>query len=328
MIDSSSVLDVSGLSVSYSAPSEPATPVVDGVTFSLHAGEIFGLVGESGCGKSTVSLAIMGLLPKPYGRIVAGSVMLQGKELVGLSRRELAQFQGSTMSMVFQEPMTSLNPAFTIGDQLAEPLRIHRKQSAREAKRRAVELLDLVGITRPAEMMDQFPHQLSGGMRQRVMIAMALSCEPRVIIADEPTTALDVTIQAQVLELLRDLCDRTGTAVLLITHDLGVIAETCDSVGVMYAGQIVEHAATNEVFAHPRHPYTRGLLRATPNVSGARVRRLPTIPGTVPAPGTVPGCQFSTRCTFYDQGACAIPRIPLLHVGESDVRCVRQEVTA
>jgi oligopeptide/dipeptide ABC transporter ATP-binding protein len=279
---------------------------VDDLSFSLPRGGTLGLVGESGSGKSVTSLCVMGLLPEPHGRILAGSIRLQGRELVGLPEREWQRLRGAQVAMIFQEPMTSLNPVYSVGAQIGEAVRLHRKVSRRDARARAVELLKLVGIPDPAERVDAYPHQLSGGMRQRVMIAMALSCEPSVLIADEPTTALDVTIQAQILELLRSLQQQLSMSVLLITHDLGVVAHHVARVVVMYAGRLVEEAPVTELFARPLHPYTRGLLRSIPPVGSSRLgearpRRLPTIEGLVPSLLDLPGgCRFAPRCELRE----------------------------
>ncbi len=272
---------------------------VDGVTFDLHEGEVLGIVGESGCGKSVTSLSILGLVPTPPGRVVEGSsVRFRGRELLGLPAAQLRRIRGAEIAMIFQEPMTSLNPVFTVGEQVAEPLRTHLGMSRAAARKRAVELLDLVGIAAPARRATEHPHQLSGGMRQRVMIAMALACEPDVLIADEPTTALDVTIQAQILELIGGLRQRLGMAVLLITHDLGVVAETCDRVLVMYAGRIVERAPVDALFRSPCHPYTEGLLGAVPRLDRS-ADRLAVIPGQVPSAYAWPsGCRFANRCPY------------------------------
>ena len=268
---------------------------VDGVSFSVAAGGALGIVGESGCGKSLTARSLLGLLPR-RARIAAGSVRLGGRELVGLDERELGKLRGNRASMVFQEPMTSLNPVLSIGDQVAEPLRIHEGMTRRAARDEAVRLLSLVGIADAARRADEHPHRLSGGMRQRVMIAMALACRPDLLIADEPTTALDATIQAQILELLGGLRRERGMALVLITHDLGVVAERCDEVVVMYAGQVVERAAAAELVARPRHPYTVGLLAALPS-RRAPGERLAEIRGVVPAPREMPsGCRFAERC--------------------------------
>ena len=270
---------------------------VDGVDFSIAEGETLGIVGESGCGKTVTSLAILDLLPRPPGRIEAGSsIRLEGTELVGAPDALLRSVRGNRVAMIFQEPMSSLNPVIRIGDQIGEALRLHRGLDRAAARAEAIRLLGEVGIPSPADRVDAYPHQLSGGMRQRVMIAMALSCEPDLLIADEPTTALDVTIQAQILELLADLRRRHGMAVLLITHDLGVVSEVCDRVLVMYAGQIVEEAVVDDLFVAPRHPYTRGLLGSLPGVAGSG-RRLTPIAGSVPSPLNWPvGCRFRDRC--------------------------------
>jgi peptide/nickel transport system ATP-binding protein len=278
-------------------------------------------VGESGCGKSVTSLSIMRLIPQPPGEIVAGSsIRLRDEELVSASDGRMREIRGNDIAMIFQEPMTSLNPVFTIGDQIAESIRLHRKQSKQEARKAAIEALRLVGIPNPEDRVDHYPHQLSGGQRQRVMIAMALSCEPALLIADEPTTALDVTIQAQILELIADLRQRLGMAIVLITHDLGVVAEVCDRVAVMYAGEIVEEGPVAEIFGNPRHPYTEGLLKAIPRL-GERADRLAVIPGTVPSATAWPvGCRFHTRCP-YGWDLCVKQHPDLLDVqGRSDHR--------
>ncbi|WUI04260.1 ABC transporter ATP-binding protein [Spirillospora sp. NBC_00431] len=269
---------------------------VNGVDLHLRRGETLGLVGESGCGKSMTGLSVMGLLP-PGGHVTAGSIKLEGRELVGLPEKDYQRIRGNEIAMIFQDPMTSLNPTKTIGAQVAEPVRLHRGASPKEARDRALEMLALVGIARPAERLGQYPHELSGGLRQRVMIAMALSCEPKVLIADEPTTALDVTVQAQVLRLLHDLKDRLGMAMLLITHDMGVIARWADRVSVMYAGGIVESARTGELFTGMRHPYAQALLACTPRLTQRREHTLFSIPGSPPDLADPPaGCRFAARC--------------------------------
>ncbi|MFB4278675.1 dipeptide ABC transporter ATP-binding protein [Nonomuraea sp. MTCD27] len=285
-----------------------AVDVVRAVDLRLRPGETLGLVGESGSGKSMTGLSIMGLLP-PGGRITEGSIKLDGRELVGLPEREYQRIRGNEIAMVFQDPMTSLNPTKTIGEQVAEPIRLHLGASPRQARERAIEMLALVGIARPAERFGDHPHQLSGGLRQRVMIAMALSCEPKVLIADEPTTALDVTVQAQVLRLLHDLKDRLGMAMLLITHDMGVIARWADRVSVMYGGGIVESARTGELFAGMRHPYTQALLACTPRLTQRREHTLYSIPGAPPDLADPPaGCRFAARCAHAtDRCAGAAP---------------------
>ena len=271
---------------------------VDGVSFDVPRGKTVGLVGESGCGKSVTSLSIMGLVPSPPGRIERGSMRFDGRELVGLSERELRKLRGSKIGMIFQEPMTALNPVFTVGMQVMEAVRAHAKVSRAAARARAIELFTRVGISAPAERIEAYPHQLSGGMRQRVMIAIALASEPELLIADEPTTALDVTIQAQILDLLASLQRDLGMSMLLITHDLGVVAEHAHDVVVMYAGKVVESATCTELFAAPQHPYTRGLLRSVPGYAGnIGQTRLPTIAGVVPDLSHLPvGCRFQERC--------------------------------
>ncbi len=297
---------------------------VDGVSFEVHPGETVGIVGESGCGKTVTSLSIMGLIPRPPGRIVEGSsIRFRGRELTDLGEGELRRIRGNEIAMIFQEPMTSLNPVYTVGDQIREALRLHRKMGRAEARAAGVAALREVGIPEPEQRFDEYPHQLSGGMRQRVMIAMALSCEPDLLIADEPTTALDVTIQAQILDILAELRVRRGMAILLITHDLGVVAEVCDRVLVMYAGQVVESGTVEEIFRDPRHPYTRGLLDSLPRIED-RGRRLRPIEGTVPSPVSWPtGCRFRARCTeAWERCAEAPPLLPVegAHSGRSS-RC-------
>ncbi len=270
---------------------------VDHVSFSVAAGETLAIVGESGCGKSITALSVMGLIPSPPGRIVGGEVRLHGRDLVRLSNEEMRRVRGNEISMIFQEPMTSLNPVLTIGDQIAEALILHQELSKAAAQARAVEMLKLVRIPEAERRAREYPHQLSGGMRQRAMIAMALACKPKVLIADEPTTALDVTIQAQILELILELQQRLGTAVVLITHDLGVVAETAQRVIVMYAGRKVEEAAVTALFDLPLHPYTRGLMGSIPHLEAAAGNRLQEIPGMVPALNALPpGCAFAPRC--------------------------------
>ncbi len=308
------VLAVDGLVTTFRTPDGVAR-AVDGVAFDVRAGETLGVVGESGCGKSVTALSILGLIPSPPGSVEGGTALLGGRDLLALPERALADVRGNEIAMIFQEPMTSLNPVLTVGYQIAETVRRHDGGTRAATMRTAVEMLDLVGIPEAARRAREYPHQLSGGMRQRAMIAMALSCEPKVLIADEPTTALDVTIQAQVLDLIRDLQARLGTAVILITHDLGVIAETAHRVVVMYAGRKVEETDVTTLFDAPRHPYTRGLLASVPTldaVSGgaARARRLAEIPGVVPRLTGLPaGCAFAPRCGFAD-ARCAASRPP------------------
>jgi peptide/nickel transport system ATP-binding protein len=294
---------------------------VDGVSFTVNAGETVGVVGESGCGKSVTALSILRLV-RPPGRIEPKSqIRFEGKDLMKLDERAMQQVRGNRIAMVFQEPMTALNPVFTVGDQIAEVARIHARLSKRDAWKKAVEMLTAVGIPAPEQRASEYPHQLSGGMRQRVVIAMALVMNPALIIADEPTTALDVTIQAQILELLADLTKRLGTSVLLITHDLGVVAENCVRVIVMYAGEVVEEADTATLFSSAHHPYTEGLLGAMPRVGGD-AERLATIPGTVPPPTAWPaGCRFRDRCQ-YAWERCEREHPPLYQIGGGHVsRC-------
>jgi oligopeptide/dipeptide ABC transporter ATP-binding protein len=272
---------------------------VDRVSFDVPAATTVALVGESGCGKSVTALSILRLVASPPGRIESGSVKLEGRDLLQLPEREMRDVRGNHVSMIFQEPMTSLNPVYTVGWQIMEAVRLHQKKSRRDARARAVELLRLVGMPEPDTNVDAYPHRLSGGQRQRVMIAMALACEPKLLLADEPTTALDVTIQAQILELLRELQTRLGMGILLITHDLGVVAENARHVVVMYAGRVVESAPVNDIFAKPMHPYTRGLLESIPRPGGNASRRLPTIEGMVPDLRKLPrGCRFADRCVM------------------------------
>jgi oligopeptide/dipeptide ABC transporter ATP-binding protein len=294
---------------------------VDGVSFEIGAGETVGLVGESGSGKSVTALSLLRLI-RPPGRIEPGSeILFDGRNLVQLDERDMRRVRGARISMVFQEPMTALNPVFTVGDQIAEVVRVHKGGSKREAWDRAVKMLETVGIPSPAQRANEYPHQLSGGMRQRVVIAMALVMNPALVIADEPTTALDVTIQAQILELLGSLQRQFGTSVLLITHDLGVVAETVSRVLVMYGGEIVEEAPVGELFSRAHHPYTEGLLNAMPRVGQER-ERLETIPGTVPPPTAWPtGCRFHDRCP-YAWERCAAEHPPLYQIGAAHVsRC-------
>jgi peptide/nickel transport system ATP-binding protein len=289
-------------------------PAVDGVSFDVAPGEVLGIVGESGSGKSVTALSILGLLPDPPGRIASGSIRFDGREIVGMSKKDLRALRGPSIGMIFQEPMTSLNPVFRIGDQITETIRAHEPVSKAEARKRAIGLLDRVGIAMPERRLEDFPHQLSGGMRQRVMIAIALACSPRLLLADEPTTALDVTIQAQLLDLLRDIQRDTGMAVVVITHNMGVIAEFADRVLVMYAGRVAEQGTVDAVFTTPRHPYTLGLLGSTPSLERDEVR-LTTIPGVLPQLTEVlPGCRFAPRCARRTD-ACLQSKPPLADAG-------------
>jgi peptide/nickel transport system ATP-binding protein len=305
------LLQVRDLSVRFDSD-EGTVHAVDGMSLELAESQVLGIVGESGCGKSVTALSILGLLPKTA--TVTGSVQFDGKELLGASGSQLRKIRGRQISFVFQEPMTSLNPVLRIGHQIEEVLREHLSLSRSEAKKRVVELLDLVHIPDPGRRIDEYPHQLSGGMRQRVMIAMALACDPKILIADEPTTALDVTIQAGILDLLRELRARLGTAIILITHNLGVVADLADRVVVMYAGRKAEEAAVGELFAHPQHPYTIGLLGAVPRAGSARNGRLQEIPGRVPSLAELPAyCAFADRCPRADeQSWSSVPELRLV----------------
>ncbi|MER7398339.1 ABC transporter ATP-binding protein [Streptomyces sp. NPDC000151] len=312
------VLSVRDLSVSFRSDTR-TVHAVDSLSYDVAAGEVLAIVGESGCGKSVTSMAVMGLLPSTA--TVTGSVRLGGRELAGADEKELAKVRGKDLAMIFQEPMTSLNPVLTVGRQIGEVLRRHQGLTRKEAKERAVELLGLVGIPAPERRVAEYPHQLSGGMRQRVMIAVAVACDPAVLIADEPTTALDVTVQAGILEVLQSLRERLGTAIVLITHDLGVVADAADRVLVMYAGRAVEQAPVDELFAAPRHPYTRGLLGAVLRPGQEGKRRLPEIPGLVPSLTAQPdACTFADRCAHADE-RCGTARPPLTPESGHRVAC-------
>ena len=307
------LLRISDLRTSFFT-SDGEVRAVDGVTFDIEHGKTMGLVGESGCGKSVTALSIMQLLSKGVGRIVGGEIIYRGENLAALPEENMRAIRGNEISMIFQEPMTSLNPVFTIGEQIAETVSLHQDAGRKEARNRAVEMLRLVKIAEPEKRVKDYPHQLSGGMRQRAMIAMALSCNPTLLMADEPTTALDVTIQAQILELIKELQEQLGMAVLLITHDLGVVAEQADEVAVMYAGKIVERAKPEIIFARPKHPYTIGLMNSVPGVSGTKQHRLEAIPGIVPSPLNWPsGCRFRDRCAQADDG-CGDTQPELLEI--------------
>ncbi|MCL2882005.1 MAG: ABC transporter ATP-binding protein [Coriobacteriia bacterium] len=319
--DTRRLLEVRGLSTDF-IMKRGTVHAVDNVSFSLEAGKILAIVGESGSGKSVCSLSIMRLLQDP-GKVTAGEIIYKGDNILNYSKARMRSIRGNDISMIFQEPMTSLNPVFTVEDQLCEAIRLHMKDLGRkEVKARAVEMLHLVGIPSPEKRIKDYPHQMSGGMRQRVMIAMALSCDPELLIADEPTTALDVTIQAQILDLIGGLREKIGMAVLLITHDLGVVAEVADEVVVMYCGQIVEQASAHELFeTGPRHPYTYGLLESIPTLDNEESGPLYMIPGMVPNPLNLPkGCKFAPRCPYAD-ARCQMEEPPVYEVGDRKLRC-------
>ena len=295
---------------------------VNDVSFSLNKGHTLGIVGESGCGKSITSLSVMRLIDSPPGKIVGGKIVFKGEDLLAKSEEEMRRVRGKRIAMIFQEPMTSLNPVYTVGRQIEEALLIHESMTKKEAKRRALEMLRLVRIPLPEKRFDEYPHQLSGGMRQRVMIAIALACSPELLICDEPTTALDVTIQAQILALIDELKEKTGTSVIMITHDLGVISEITDEVLIMYAGEIVEYAPKAQLFKNPLHPYTQGLIACVPKLSRDS-DRLQTIEGTVPSFDDMPaGCTFWPRCPFAES-ICKEKKPPLIDCGNRTVRCHR-----
>ncbi|HEX5328161.1 MAG TPA: ABC transporter ATP-binding protein [Acetobacteraceae bacterium] len=319
-----SLLEVEALSTQFFGETS-VTRAVDGVSFAIAPGETLGLVGESGCGKSVTALSVMRLLPK-NGRVVHGAVRFDGRDLLTLSEAEMRAIRGNRIAMIFQEPMTSLNPLHTIGEQIAEAVRIHEGMGHTAALARAEEMLRLVRIPDAERRLRDYPHQFSGGMRQRAMIAMALSCSPRLLIADEPTTALDVTIQAQILRLMLELKERIGAAILMITHDLGVVAETCQRVIVMYAGRVVEEAPVEALFDYPAHPYTRGLMGSIPRRADRRRSRLPEIPGVVPSLSEpLEGCAFAPRCALAID-ACRLAPPPLREVGpDHRAACIRAE---
>jgi peptide/nickel transport system ATP-binding protein/oligopeptide transport system ATP-binding protein len=323
--DPENLLSIEGLRTVFRT-ARGEVPAVDGVDLSIARGRTLGIVGESGCGKSVLSLSVMRLVPEP-GRIAAGRVLFNGRDLLTAPAAEMRAIRGSRIAMIFQEPMTSLNPAFTVGDQIIEAIRAHDRSAGRSALRsRATEALARVRIPAPARRLDEYPHQMSGGMRQRVMIAMALACAPDLLIADEPTTALDVTVQAQILDLLRELQAETGMAIILITHDLGVVAEMADEVAVMYAGRVVERAPGAAIFEDPQHPYTLGLLGSIPRIEESRERLL-AIEGSVPPPFALPqGCRFHPRCVFADAGCTQ--HDPMLRALTPDhtVACLRAPV--
>jgi len=300
----SELIRVKDLRTSFFTP-EGEVRAVDGVSFEIEEGKTMGLVGESGCGKSVTALSVMRLVPSPPGKVVGGEILYRSRDLLRLNGESMRKIRGNEISMIFQEPMTSLNPVFTIGNQIGEAIRLHQGLGRRETRGKTIEMLRLVKIADPESRIDDYPHQLSGGMRQRVMIAMALSCNPSLLIADEPTTALDVTIQAQILDLMKELQEKLGMALLLITHDLGVVAEQADEVAIMYAGKIVERAKAEAIFNRPLHPYTVGLLNSLPGTGGKKKKRLEAIPGVVPSPLELPsGCRFRDRCPKVS-GICA-----------------------
>jgi len=319
---SEAVLKVRNLKT-YFYTEEGVLPGVDGLDFDLERGGVLAIVGESGCGKSVTSLSILRIVQSPPGKIIDGEILYDGKDLLKLSEREMRRIRGNDISMIFQEPMTSLNPVLTVGQHISESLILHQKMDKKQARARSIEMLTLVGIPTPERVVDEYPHQLSGGMRQRVMIAMALACNPKILIADEPTTALDVTIQAQILRLITDLKNKLGTSVILITHDLGVVAETAEQVMVMYAGEAVEYGDVHTLFKKPLHPYTEGLLKSVP-VLGSKTEKLYNIPGTVPSPKDYPkGCRFAPRCAYASE-RCQAERPPLYDMPDGRrVRCFR-----
>ena len=318
MKDEEILLEVSGLKT-YFKDRKGLVPAVDGVDFTLRKGETLSIVGESGCGKSVTSMSILHLLP-PEGRIVDGTIRFKGRDITHLPPDEMTKRRGKEIAMIFQEPMTSLNPVYTVGWQISEMIRQHEKVSKKEAREKAIEMLRLVNIPAPEKRVDEYPHELSGGMRQRVMIAMALACDPELLIADEPTTALDVTIQAQILDLMRHLKQTLNTSIMMITHDLGVVAEMSDYVLVMYAGMVMEYSDVNTLFAEPLHPYTQGLMKALPRM-GEIQDKLYVIEGTVPSLYELPaGCRFWPRCPYATE-RCKGEVPELYEVGERTVRC-------
>lgn len=318
------MLSVRDLRTSFSTEDGVIT-AVDGVTFDIGQAETVGVVGESGCGKSVTAESIMQLHDRKSTHY-AGEILFDGTNLLDLRMSRMRSIRGNDVAMIFQDPISSLNPVYTVGDQIVEAIMIHQDLRRHEARSEALNMLKSVGIPAPLQRLDEYPHQLSGGMRQRVMIAMALSCRPRLLIADEPTTALDVTVQAQILDLIADLGEQYGMSVMFITHDLAVVAETCSRVIVMYLGQVIESGTVDQVFNHPRHPYTRGLLRSVPRIDGDRGARLPTIEGTVPALDRVPsGCRFAPRCAFVDDiCTSSVPTLDTIQ-DAGEVRCWRHE---
>lgn len=317
------ILEVKNLTTSFKTQ-RGLLKAIDGVSFSIHRGEILGVVGESGCGKSVTSQSILRLYDEKFTAVYSGQVLLQGEDILHIPSKKMQNIRGSKISMVFQDALSSLNPVFTVGEQLREPMMIHQKISKKEATEKAIEMLRLVGIPAPERRIYQYPHELSGGMRQRVMIAIALACRPQILIADEPTTALDVTIQAQIMELIVSLNKQLDMGVMLITHDLGVVAETCTRVVVMYLGQIVEEATVKEIFTNPKHPYTWGLIQSIPRLDGDKAKPLYTIEGMVPLLNQIPqGCRFAERCP-YAQERCRQEMPQLETVSDTQkVRCFR-----
>src|SRR6187200_1394948 len=320
------LLEVRNLQTSFFTP-EGQVRAIDGVSFEIAEGKTLGLVGESGCGKSVTSLSIMRLIPSPPGKIVGGEIIYRGKDLLKLGNEEMRKIRGNEISMIFQEPMTSLNPVFTVGNQIGEAIKLHQGLGKQETRAKTIEMLRLVKIADPGSRVDSYPHQLSGGMRQRVMIAMALSCNPSLLIADEPTTALDVTIQAQILDLMRGLQKRLGMAVMFITHNLGVIAQIADTVAIMYLGQVVEHGPVREILRNPKHPYTVDLLRAVPRLGKTAGQRLVAIEGSIPSPFQRPtGCPFHPRCSRAMAGRCEVHMPAVTQLDEvHSVRCLLYE---
>lgn len=318
------IIEVKGLRTSFFTD-EGEIPAVDNIDFHIKEGEILGVVGESGCGKSVTSLSIMGLVPNPPGKVVGGEIIFNGENIIHYSEKKMRQIRGNEIAMIFQEPMTSLNPLFTIGNQMIEGIKIHMKWDKKKSRLKAIEIMKRVGLPRAEELMDEYPHQLSGGMRQRVMIAMAMACNPKLLIADEPTTALDVTIQSQILKLMKELNDEMNTAIMLITHDLGVVAQICERVVVMYAGKIVEEGQVSSIFKNPKHPYTKGLLKSVPDIRNKN-ERLYSIPGNVPKPGSIKhGCRFAERCEFaFERCSSESPELYKVDDRGHRVRCFLQ----
>lgn len=318
------ILELENLTTSFKTE-RGVMKAVDGISFYVEKGEVLGIVGESGCGKSVTSQSILRLYDEKYLASYEGKIFFDGRDLLSLTEKEMRRVRGRDIAMIFQDALSSLNPVFTVGQQIMEPLRIHQKMGKEEAGARAVEMLRLVGIPSPEKRVDQYPHELSGGMRQRVMIAIALACRPKLLIADEPTTALDVTIQAQIMDLILSLNKQFHMGVILITHDLSVVAETCSRVAVMYLGQIVEEADVYSIFDDPVHPYTKGLIRSIPRMSGERTKRLYMIKGTVPLLGQIPsGCRFAPRCPCADERChTSMPELRPVGSGSHKVRCFR-----